>query len=658
MNKYQPDNIYVHIDEKTNHVWLNLDWWADHPGGPFYEYENYKKLSYIRPLIPLVPLNSPNPPPMAIFSYEPEEPDARELILFDASRSTDAYGEITDYEWDFGDGGTEKGHIVNHTYQEGGTFTVKLKVTDDEGETNSSTSLIDVNELPVAEFVYSIETTGSDYKITFNASKSYDAEDGDVSSYMWDFGDGQMTKASPDLVLTSHLYSNNGTFNVSLVVKDSNGAKGFKSIPIKINLPPIAKFSVSNSEPNIGEKISFDASESSDSDGNITEYRWDFGDGNTAIGEKLHYNYSTGGTFTVKLEVKDNDNSTASTEYEIDVNTPPVASFSYTPTPPKIGDLVTFTSDSWDGDGYIINHEWEFGDGNTRRKSSVVNNIYYRYGIYNVTLTVTDNNRARSSKSTKLIIGLNITSHKNGEEVDPSINVSGKYPLSLEENIWIFIESPYGLLYPQSINSSIGQSTPKSNGTWYEQIWLGNENDFGRPFDIVLTIADINASNNISNYLKDGYNPDGDCDYKGFESLPEGVIELDRITVIRLPIDVILPKVHIDYPSNGAIVQSQETMNGTVKGNLSGQNHLWVIGRCVDESEFKWWPQGKIEPVDGNWKTEIYFGGSGGETYNIQIIAVTEEGNKCVKQNIGKWIPSFPTGSQTLDEINVTLGYS
>lgn len=64
--KYKTDNICMHVDEDTNFVWLNLDWWADHPGGPFYPSGNHVKFVRIGPDKPIVPLNPPNIPPSAI----------------------------------------------------------------------------------------------------------------------------------------------------------------------------------------------------------------------------------------------------------------------------------------------------------------------------------------------------------------------------------------------------------------------------------------------------------------------------------------------------------------------------------------------------------------------------------------------------------------
>lgn len=78
--------------------------------------------------------------------------------------------------------------------------------------------------------------------------------------------------------------------------------------PIRIvgNKPPEAKFTYSPSSPSVGEEISFDATSSSDSDGTISTYSWDFGDGESGVGSKPEHTYNEAGDYTVKLTVKDN----------------------------------------------------------------------------------------------------------------------------------------------------------------------------------------------------------------------------------------------------------------------------------------------------------------------------------------------------------------
>ena len=91
--------------------------------------------------------------PVASFSYSPEKTVVDQMITFDASASYDPDGNITNYEWSFGDGNitntTEE--TILHSYSSEGNYTVNLTVTDDGGLTNSTSKTITVN--PVAPTV-------------------------------------------------------------------------------------------------------------------------------------------------------------------------------------------------------------------------------------------------------------------------------------------------------------------------------------------------------------------------------------------------------------------------------------------------------------------------------------------------------------------------
>jgi len=87
-----------------------------------------------------------NQPPVANFTYSPENPVVGQAVAFNASESYDPDGYIVSYEWDFGDGNvtntTEE--TINHSYSEAGSYEVTLTVKDDKGATNSTTKMITI----------------------------------------------------------------------------------------------------------------------------------------------------------------------------------------------------------------------------------------------------------------------------------------------------------------------------------------------------------------------------------------------------------------------------------------------------------------------------------------------------------------------------------
>ncbi|MEM2633568.1 MAG: PKD domain-containing protein, partial [Nitrososphaerota archaeon] len=84
-------------------------------------------------------------------------------------------------------------------------------------------------------------------------------------------------------------------------------------IMISTNYLPIAKFSYTPIKVGLGEEVTFDASASSDSDGSISSYKWEFGDGGKDSGVKVKHSYHGLGDYLVKLTVTDNEGASNST---------------------------------------------------------------------------------------------------------------------------------------------------------------------------------------------------------------------------------------------------------------------------------------------------------------------------------------------------------
>ncbi len=329
-------------------------------------------------------------------------------ITFNGSGSSDPDGTIASYAWNFGDGATGTGVSPTHSYSAAGTYTVSLTVTDNDGATNTASTTATItstgNQPPVAD-PNGPYTGNVGMSITFDGSGSSDP-DGTIASYAWTFGDG----ATGSGVSPTHSYAADGTYTVSLTVTDNAGATHSASTTATItttgNLPPTAN-------PNgpytgtVGASITFNGSGSSDPDGTIASYAWNFGDGATGTGVSPTHSYSAAGTYTVSLTVTDNDGATntASTTATITStgNQPPVAD----PNGPYTGNVgmsITFDgSGSSDPDGTIASYAWNFGDGATGTGVSPTHS-YSAAGTYNVSLTVTDNNGATHAATTTATI--------------------------------------------------------------------------------------------------------------------------------------------------------------------------------------------------------------------------------------------------------------
>jgi len=178
-------------------------------------------------------------------------------------------------------------------------------------------------------------------------------------------------------------------------------------------IPPTNKKPVSNpGGPYIAvvnQSIKFDASGSYDPDGNISFYRWNFGDGSSEIlSSAPTHVYSSIGVYTVTLTVVDNQGRSATNTTTVAVGTtlpnrPPVAVIN-TPSSGETKTSLLFTATgSYDPDGSIVNYTWSFGDGSYSYGSSVTH-TYTKKGTYIVTLTVTDNEGETNSASASIDI--------------------------------------------------------------------------------------------------------------------------------------------------------------------------------------------------------------------------------------------------------------
>ena len=269
------------------------------------------------------PPNSPNQPPTAEFSFT-----TNELVVdFDGSTSRDSDGRIVSYEWDFGDGSRGNQANPTHTYPTGGTYSVRLVVKDDDGD--SDTFLRDVtvtepvNQLPTSSFTASPDAGAAPLIVNFDGSASQDP-DGNIVSYEWEFGEGSMRNGK----VATFTYTIPGTYPVSLTVTDDNGGQDVSIINIRVSpanspgQPPVASFTATPTTGMAPLPVSFDASGSSDPDGTIVRYAWDFGDGNSGNGVTLNHTYTAPGIYTATLVVTDNDGATHALSEDITVITP------------------------------------------------------------------------------------------------------------------------------------------------------------------------------------------------------------------------------------------------------------------------------------------------------------------------------------------------
>jgi PKD repeat protein len=135
-----------------------------------------------------------------------------------AEGTMDPDGSIAGYFWDFGDGDGENGWNVTHIYLNGGTFTIRLTVMDDDGRTATTNLTIEVGNRPPEADAEAPASTMENSTVKFDATGSYDP-DGILSTWVWDFGDERTGEGRE----AYHRYKDSGTFIWTLTITDNSG---------------------------------------------------------------------------------------------------------------------------------------------------------------------------------------------------------------------------------------------------------------------------------------------------------------------------------------------------------------------------------------------------------------------------------------------------
>ena len=282
-----------------------------------------------------------NQPPLAQLVASVGSGNSPLIVSFNASSSEDNDGDIISYVWNFDDGDTDTGPIVQHTFVTTDPvkiFRVTITVTDDDGASTTITQTIEVTfnadvatgtGSPTARFTVNKFIGIDPLTVVFDATGST-AGGGSIAAYNWNFGDGT-TATGPNV---THLFDPDPdvtmTYPATLYVWNSNDQVDALQLDIVVIVPdnttqddpPIADIFVddpdlifeSDRKPAIPSlfEVKLDPRGSSADGGHSLDYfAWDFGDGETRVEtsdlEMTHiYKLSSPSkTFVVRLTIFD-----------------------------------------------------------------------------------------------------------------------------------------------------------------------------------------------------------------------------------------------------------------------------------------------------------------------------------------------------------------
>jgi|GEM_PF-621022 PKD repeat protein len=266
---------------------------------------------------------TPNLPPTAQILADVLEGQPPLSIRFDGTSSTDEDGIISAYDWSFGEGISSQAMRPTHVFKLPGEYAVVLIVTDHDGASSSATVTVKVNQpnaAPVAVFTTVPSAALPNETVQFDASGSIDG-DGWIASYQWDFADGTIAEG----LSVDHQFVEPGTYPVVLRVVDNGGAihtLQSEFLVIDTNQAPNPKIAMSSVTLDPGDSLVCNADGSTDPDGTIVSFEWDFGDGTTRTkGAQAIHVYSAAGTYRVTLTATDDLGAKQSTSQIITVGT-------------------------------------------------------------------------------------------------------------------------------------------------------------------------------------------------------------------------------------------------------------------------------------------------------------------------------------------------
>jgi PKD repeat protein len=342
----------------------------------------------------------------ASFTADPQSGEAPLKVEFDASDSVDPDGNIEIYEWDFdGDGEYDDDAGIKATYEfeKIGRYKVGLRITNNMGDYETSEKEIIVEEKKEAEAVISILDepsvfiTGVAY--TFKADESTSPK-GAITKYEWDFGDGSKVETTKTI---AHSFASAGTYEVTLKVTDEEGLEGEVKKTINVQQPQGTPKAKITTEPSVvsGSTLEgkapfvviFDASSSTDSDGNIVDYEWDFdGDGTIdGYGSRLSHTFQNEGIFNVKVSVIDANDNVGTAVQIVDVLPKGIdAVLKADEVEGSVPLTVTFdASGSTYENGQITSYQWDFGDGTAPKLGTAsITHKYTQIGTFTAKVTV------------------------------------------------------------------------------------------------------------------------------------------------------------------------------------------------------------------------------------------------------------------------------
>lgn len=287
-------------------------------------------------------------------------------------------GDVVEYSWEFGDGGTSTDPNPSHIFGLTGTFEVCLTIYTADGCTDTYCGLVVIGDGDCASD-FEFDTDG----LTVHFFETADGAGADIVSYNWYFGDGTNSDAANPV----HNFLEPGTYEVCLTITTADGctASYCTTITVEADAGPCeAYFTISSIEltPD-GYVVNFENTSGAAAD--ITATAWYFGDGGVADSYDAEHLYTESGVYIVCLTIVTADGCSDEYCYELVLGGGDCTSgFEFSVS----GMVVNFFETATGGGADIVSYAWDFGDDSTGDGPNP-EHVYAEPGSYEVCLTIT-----------------------------------------------------------------------------------------------------------------------------------------------------------------------------------------------------------------------------------------------------------------------------
>jgi len=312
------------------------------------------------------------------------------------------------YAWNFNHqpglpppfGFTSQQQHPSFTYNQFGSYNVRLVVLSQGGCVGDVVRSINVHDLPVADFSFNVVCEGENMLLT-SLSTTEDATV--VNGWQWDVADGTAIQYGETYV---HLYGSAGTYPVQLIVQTNEGCRDTIVQDVWVNPTPVIDFSGNN--VCLDDETVFENS-STPQDATIVSWEWGFGNGQTAQTVDASLTYTAFGTYNVTLTAVSDSGCSATGGITVSVYPNPEPAITLLVTEGCEPLLVPMLSSSTIAQGSIVSHSWEFGDGNLGSGASLTHVYQDTVGTFDLTLTLISDQGCESTITEQDAVTVNVT---------------------------------------------------------------------------------------------------------------------------------------------------------------------------------------------------------------------------------------------------------